>query len=112
MMNKSYIKGKFAENFSIIYLMCKGYKPLSMNDKNGGIESDIIASKNQEIVLIEVKWRQSSQKAHYSIHPSQKVRLQKKLKILKKKYPDKELSIHLMLICPSPPFIEHIKNPF
>jgi Holliday junction resolvase-like predicted endonuclease len=112
MVNKSYIKGKFAENISILYLICKGYKPLSMNDKSGNIESDIIASKQKEIVLVEVKWRQNTEKGHYAIHPTQKVRLKNKLRYLKKRYPQKELSIHLMLICPTPPFIEHIKNPF
>lgn len=112
MINKKHLCGKTAEYMSIFWLILKGYKPLVMNDTVGGIETDIIASKKNDIVLVEVKWRQSKDKAHMAIHPQQKARLQRKLRVLKKNHPDKNLSIHLMLICPTPPFIEHIKNPF
>ncbi len=112
MLNKEHIKGKVGELFALLYLLLKGYKPIALNDKTGGIESDLIAVKGQNIIICEVKWRKNQAKAHQAIHPNQRERLKRKLRVLQKTYPDKNLSIHLMLICPTPPFIEHITNPF
>lgn len=112
MLNKEHIKGKTGELLAFLYLIVKGYKPLSMNDNAGGIESDILAVKGDSLIIVEVKWRKTKEKAHQSIHPTQRARLKRKLRMLQKKYPEKSLSIDLMLICTTPPFIEHITNPF
>lgn len=112
MLNKEHIKGRAGEFFALLYLLLKGYKPIALNDKTGGIESDLIAVKGQSLIICEVKWLKNQDKAHRAIHPTQRVRLNRKLRILQKTYPNKNLSIHLVLICPTPPFIEHITNPF
>ncbi|MFT7432816.1 MAG: putative endonuclease [Alphaproteobacteria bacterium] len=112
MLKKSQIKGLVGEWLALILLIIKGYKPLSMNNKDGGIEGDIIAYKGYSLVLVEVKWRQSQEKGHLAVHPQQQKRLFKKLKALSFKYPDKNLRLDLVLIYPTPPFIEHIENAF
>lgn len=112
MLKKSQIKGLVGEWLAVLLLLVKGYKPLTMNDKKAGIEGDIIACKGNNLVLVEVKWRQSAEKGHIAVHPSQQRRLYKKLRNLQCIHKGKNLRIDLVLIYPTPPFIEHIENAF
>ncbi len=112
MTNKRHILGKTAEVLALLYLCLKGYRPLKVNDHSGGVEGDIIAQKGSAITVVEVKWRQNFDQAHRALHPSQRQRLQHKMKVVGRQYKDKSVEFHLVLICPTPPFIQHIKNPF
>lgn len=112
MFKNTQIKGKFAEVVAQLYLTMKGYRILSVNDRVGGIEGDIVAVKGQSLVLFEVKWRSSKASTHTAVHPKQSRRLVKKLQILSKNYANYTLQVDLVLICPTPPFIQHIKSPF
>tara|TARA_R110000868_G_scaffold218576_1_gene468993 strand:+ start:139844 stop:140182 length:339 start_codon:yes stop_codon:yes gene_type:complete len=112
MLKKSQIKGKVGEYLALIMLITKGYRPILMNDKKGRVEADIIAIRGKSAVLVEVKWRQSKEKGHWAVQPGQQKRLLRKLKMLSSHYPYLEARVDLVLIYPSPPFIEHIKNAF
>ncbi|MBE7029535.1 MAG: YraN family protein [Ruminococcaceae bacterium] len=52
-------KGYLGESIASLYLSLKGYKILKRNYTLKGGEIDIIASKNDEIVIIEVKTRKN-----------------------------------------------------
>lgn len=53
-------KGNLGENIAEIYLKMKGYKILERNFYVKGGEIDIIASKDDEIAIIEVKTRKDA----------------------------------------------------
>lgn len=71
--------GKYAEKLAVFYLFCKGYKIIARNQITGrgtsAGEIDIIASKGKFLVFIEVKKRQSLEKAAYAISAKQKKRI-------------------------------------
>jgi len=53
--NSNYKTGKFGENLARQYLIKKGYKILTINFRSRFGEIDIIASKNNTLVFVEVK---------------------------------------------------------
>ena len=55
MKNLNYQTGKLGENLARQYLIKKGYKILTSNFRSRFGEIDIIASKNNALVFIEVK---------------------------------------------------------
>lgn len=112
MLKKSELKGKFAETLAFLYLTVKGYKVLDRNNTKGGIEGDLIAKKGDYVALVEVKWRKNYEKAHYAVSPHQQKRLKTKLVQMSKLYPNAFLRIDVVLICPTPPFIQHLENTF
>lgn len=52
--------GQQGESIAIHYLLNKGYTILEKNYRIGKIEIDIIAEKDHQIVVVEVKARESS----------------------------------------------------
>lgn len=58
MKNKE--KGNLGENIAEVYLKMKGYKILERNFYVKGGEIDIIASKDDEIAIVEVKTRKDA----------------------------------------------------
>ena len=80
-MNKNsvYKSGKLAEYVALIYLLFKGYFPVSRNfitgkGTNAG-EIDLIVRKKNLLVFVEVKKRQSLEKAVYAVSEKQKQRI-------------------------------------
>lgn len=59
-VSTSYDFGKEAENFAAKYLIQKGYKILAQNYFFRKAEIDIIAQKENEIIIVEVKSRTSN----------------------------------------------------
>lgn len=59
-MNHRQIVGKFGEGLAKDYLSRRGYRIISVNEKIGFKEVDIIARKDNLFVFIEVKTRVSS----------------------------------------------------
>ena len=58
---KSYKKGLFAEYFLIFLLMLKGYKIVARRFKTPVGEIDIIAVKNKQMKVFEVKYRSNKE---------------------------------------------------
>lgn len=52
--------GKWGESTAREYLMARGYAIMSANERIGAIEIDIIATKGDRLIFIEVKTRSSS----------------------------------------------------
>lgn len=81
--------GKLAEFIARLYFRIKGYKIISKNHK-GALkmpvgEVDFIALKNKTLVFVEVKKRQSIEKASYAIKPKQQKRIVNAAKLFIKK---------------------------
>jgi putative endonuclease len=52
--------GKTGEDFAIEYLQEQGYQILHRNWRRGSYEIDIVACKQEELIIIEVKTRSSN----------------------------------------------------
>ncbi|MFA4941183.1 MAG: YraN family protein [Patescibacteria group bacterium] len=59
-MNYRQIVGKFGENIAKNYLLRRNYQIISVNEKIGFKEVDIIAKKGDFLIFVEVKTRLSS----------------------------------------------------
>jgi len=51
--------GAFGETKAARYLKKRGYRILARNERNGGVEIDIVASRRDTLVFVEVKTRRS-----------------------------------------------------
>ncbi len=60
MYNNNHELGKYGENLAKKYLLNKGYKVLAENYRSFAGEIDLIVSKKDYIIFIEVKTRTSS----------------------------------------------------
>lgn len=72
----NYQKGVWAEKMAAAQLMVKGYKVLKTRYKTKGGEIDIIASKGDMIVFVEVKIRGKQSDALYAITPRNRRRVE------------------------------------
>lgn len=77
--NKFYAGGRLAEWIAMIYLLFKGYIPVAKNVVTGkgthAGEVDLIVRSGKLLVFVEVKKRQSLEKAAYAISERQKQRI-------------------------------------
>lgn len=71
----SELKGRIAEIIAIIFLSCKLYNIIKYRYKTNFGEIDLIAIKGNNLVFIEVKQRQSIQKAQESVSAYQQKRI-------------------------------------
>ncbi len=67
MSTSSYKKGLLAEYFCMLYLFFCGYRVLEHRYKTKLGEIDLIACRNKQLAFIEVKARDSKDKAAYSV---------------------------------------------
>ena len=109
---KAYQRGKYAEILALLFLLCKGYRPLAWRKKIL-FEADLLMKKNNILVLIEVKYRDNIDDAMMAIDEKKLRRLSnvalmahKQYRSLFKKSPD--IRIDAMLIGKYK--IRHIKN--
>lgn len=104
-------KGAFFEVVAANLLRLKGYRILGRNKKMGGVEVDILATKQNILVVVEVKYRRKQSKGHVAIHPKQKHRLQGQAAQLMGQFPQfQTVRLDVVLFFPHRPFVEHIKN--
>ena len=63
MKKSNYRAGHFAEKIALLWLLCKGYRPLHLNyvtgRGTGAGEVDLIVKRGQKLVFVEVKKRQN-----------------------------------------------------
>ena len=92
-------------------LRLKGYKILSHNKNCGGVEIDILARKKRTLILVEVKYRQSRDKAHMALHPAQRRRLHRQgLQLVDDNTYFEDARLDVVLFFPHRPFVQHIQN--
>lgn len=76
---QAYLKGKWGEKIAAFYLRCKGYEILEKRFKTPLGEIDILARKSKTLVAIEVKTRETLEKASLALTPFQKKRIERAL---------------------------------
>jgi len=71
----TYTAGKRAEWGALIYLICKGYRPLARRYKCPAGEIDLIVTRGNLVAFVEVKYRADQDTAAFSITPKQQSRI-------------------------------------
>lgn len=84
---KAYHIGKFAEKMALVFLWLKGYRVLAKRVRTPVGEVDLLMAHSSSLIVVEVKWRQSIDKAVLSISAKQKCRLNRAGAWLLVKYP-------------------------
>jgi len=78
MVSKNKLKGEQAEELSLLYLQNKGYRIITHNYRSRYGEIDIIVTKDEFIVFVEVKARSKDIAAAFS-----SVSIRKRLKLIR-----------------------------
>ncbi len=109
---QAYQRGKYAEILALLFLLCKGYRPLAWR-KRLVFEADLLMKKNNVLVLVEVKYRDNIDDTLMALDANKLKRLthvalmaQKQYQSLFKKTPD--IRIDAVLI--GKYNIRHVKN--
>lgn len=98
---RAYLKGQRGEWIASFYLRCKGYEILENRFKTPVGEIDLLVRKGKTLVAVEVKSRESLEKAAFSITPSQQRRIERTLLYyLARKSLPIELRFDVILIAP------------
>ncbi len=106
-------KARFWEFLSAGYLSIKGYRVLSLNTRYSGVEVDILAQKDNLLVLVEVKYRKQAARFDGVIHPTQQARLIRAARSLEHKYSAKtSVRIDCILCTSRWPFLNHVVGVF
>lgn len=89
---KALLRGRVAEWIAVFFLFCKGYKPIARNIRgqkgSGAGEIDLIVKRQNLLVFVEIKHRQSLEKASYAVSPLQQKRLYKGAEAFIKNHPN------------------------
>ncbi len=110
-LKTSYSIGKNAENQACDYLQKKGYKIVKQNYKTKIGEIDVLASKKDILIAIEVKYRKDEYNLPYVISAKQMARIQDALLLFQQnnqEYKDYNLRFDAIFI--SKNNINHIEN--
>ncbi len=84
---RSWKRGKYAESLSAWILRLKGYAILQKRYRSPVGEIDLIATRGNTLVFVEVKARKSMEHAAYAISFSQKERLRKSVQHYLMRFP-------------------------
>ncbi len=109
---RAYFRGKYAEIIALLFLMCKGYRPLAWRKKII-FEADLLMRRGNLLLLVEVKYRQNMRDALESITTRKKQRLQYVAQMASKHYARQFISspdIRIDAVFISPMKIKHLKN--
>lgn len=110
--HRAYTVGKLAEFLGFFLLRLKGYKILAHRLQTPVGEIDLLAQKNETIVLVEVKFRQKEQELFSAISPHQKKRLIRAAKYCQSRYnfSDKITVRFDAILCSKWSFPLHLEN--
>lgn len=112
-MMKKQTKGLLSELYASAYLLLCGYRIIARNKRINGVEIDVLTKKSSTLIAVEVKFRQSIDKAHVAIHPKQMERQLRAMHNYTEAHPQYEgCRIDAIFITPSFPYIEHIKDAY
>ena len=112
----NYHRGKLAELIAALYMLCHGYRIIGRNYITGrgttAGEIDLICRKRYTLVFVEIKQRQTTEKAAYAISRTQQLRIIRGAQSFVKSHPHyKNDNIRFDAVLIILPFnICHIKN--
>lgn len=108
----TYRTGLLAEVMAAAYLLIKGYRLLGWRQKTPVGEIDLIATKGQAIIFVEVKTRKNAEDALYAVHHKNQNRVSRAALYLLARHPEwqnRDLRFDVIAIS-WPFFIRHIDN--
>ncbi|PCI01196.1 MAG: YraN family protein [Alphaproteobacteria bacterium] len=73
----SYRRGLWAEYYAVAFLLCKGYWPRALRYKTKVGEVDLIVTRGNARVFVEVKYRKNAEDAAYAITPKSRLRIRR-----------------------------------
>ena len=112
----NYRAGHFAEKVALLWLMMRGYWPVSMNfvvgRGTGAGEVDLIVRRGKTLVFVEVKKRSTEEKGRLAIHPKNQARITRTSEVFLSRYPQyKNFNIRYDALFISPKkWPKHLKN--
>lgn len=109
---QNYKKGLWAENIAALYLRLHGYRILNMRYKTSVGEIDILARRGKTLIAVEVKARDTYERAVQAVTPSTRNRIQNALMYYvshNTKYANSDFRFDVITI-KMPFFIRHIDN--
>lgn len=113
MLKTSYIKGIWAEIYTIIFLWLKGYKIVKWRMRNYISEIDIIAQKHNSLIAIEVKYRKSVDQGLFAISYQQQQKIRKAFELFYVSQKNNYKTIRCDVCIVNHLFqIKHLKNMF
>lgn len=109
---QAYQKGLTAEKVAANYMRLKGYKIIEERYKTSYGEIDLIATKDEYLVAIEVKARPTTGDALHAITPRARKRIEQSILYYISQNPDAaQAAIRFDVIAVSPPLtIHHLDN--
>ena len=87
-------RGIAAEYAALIYLICKGYLPITMRYKTPVGEIDLIMRRGNTLVFVEVKARKALDDAALAIHATNQARVVRASQVFLKQKPQYQ-SLHV-----------------
>jgi putative endonuclease len=104
-------KGRFAEMVAVCFLQMKRYRILARRFKTPLGEVDIVASKRNLLIGVEVKSRKTFDEGMWAITPTQQKRITRALKIFLTRTPKwASADVRFDIILINFPYIKHIKH--
>lgn len=85
---KSYKRGLAAESLAMLYLLAKGYRPLSTRYKTPVGEIDLIMKRGNMLVFVEVKHRAKQLDAAHAVHAHNRSRVVRAAQYYLSAHPD------------------------
>lgn len=70
----TFLRGHRAEGIALLYLLCKGYRPLARRYAAAGGEIDLVVMRGDTIAFVEVKARSAMDDALSAITPAKRRR--------------------------------------
>ena len=112
----NYKAGHFAEKIALIWLMMRGYWPVTMNFMvgrgTGAGEVDLIVRRGKTLVFVEVKKRPTEEKGRLAIYPKNQARITRTSEVFlarNPKYKNFNIRYDAVFISPNH-FPKHLKN--
>jgi putative endonuclease len=105
----NYLKGKIAEAAALVAYILRGYLP-ARRPFRALAQTDLLLTKGQTLVLVEVKYRPHETIAHIALTPAQARRLGREAVALQKLYPNHTIRFDLALVFLHRPFIRILAN--
>lgn len=108
---KSERRGRHAEFWAALFLLLKGYRPLSRRFRSKRGEVDLICKRGNTIIFVEVKARKTVDDALYSIAYKQRKRIEAASEDWLKLNPIQAKSLRFDIVAIAPrAFPTHIKD--
>lgn len=100
-------RGQVAEKLALAYFLVQGYTP-ARRQMRERVQTDLLLSRGQTLLVVEVKFRQSEWGGHLALGPAQRRRLQRAAKALAARNPAHTVRADVVAVFPHWPFVRHL----